>query len=94
MALTVGTNSYISVADADVYFSERLHSANWTNAEDTDKEASLIQATRMLDNLFTWVGTITDPDQSLDWPRTGVYDENGRLIESDVIPVQIEQATC
>jgi hypothetical protein len=94
MSLVVGTNSYIDVTNADLYFAERLHSVNWTGAETADKEKALIQATGMIDDLFDWPGTVTDEDQSLGWPRTGVYDCEGREVDPDTIPDAIEKATC
>lgn len=94
MALVVGTNSYISVADADTYFSNRLYSDNWDDALTADKEAALIQATRELDLMFNWYGDIADDDQSLRWPRSSVYNCDGVEIADDVIPTQIENATC
>lgn len=52
MALTVGTNSYINVADADTYFSERLFADVWTAATSTDKEKALIMATKVIDRQY------------------------------------------
>jgi len=69
MSLTVGANSYISVSDAASYFEARLHSAVWTSAADADKEAALMQSTRMLDELVNWIGVPTVEGQSLRWPR-------------------------
>jgi hypothetical protein len=94
MALVVGTNSYLDVTDADLYFDARLHSDNWTNAESADKEKALIHATRMIDDLFEWPGDIADDDQDLAWPRSGVYDSEGREIDETVIPDEIKEATC
>lgn len=47
--LEVGTNSYISVADADAYFNERLYSSSWDNATADDKARALIMATKAID---------------------------------------------
>lgn len=94
MSLVAGTNSYISVADADDYSSARLHSDNWTGATTANKEAALIQATQLLDALFDWYGDLADDDQSLGWPRQYVYDCEQRLIDSSSIPQPIKDATC
>jgi len=93
MALVVGQNSYISVADADVYFSERLNTTPWQNADNTTKEAALIQATTMIDAYFNFYGEKTDPAQPLDWPRKGVY-LDGVELDNNTIPAQVEKATC
>jgi len=94
MSLTVGTNSYISVADADAYFAGRLHSTAWTGATSPNKEAALIQAARMLNEHFFFYGHIADEEQSLRWPREDVYDADERLLADDEIPAQIEKAAC
>lgn len=69
MALTVGTNSYISVDDAEDFFEARLHSTAWTGASGSDKPAALMQATRMLDELMDWIGVPAVEGQALRWPR-------------------------
>ena len=94
MALTVGTNSYISVVDADNYFATRLNSNAWNNADIATQEAALIQATRTLDALYDWNGSLADDDQSLGWPRIDAYDCEGRIIDSTAIPECVENATC
>ena len=94
MALVVGTNSYISVANADTYFSERLNVSDWTGAVTATKEAALIQATRTLDALYTFAGDLTSDDQALAWPRSYVYDCEGRELDSATIPEAVKNATC
>jgi len=84
MALVVGTNSYISVADADDYFLTRLNSAKWTSSTPTDKENALITATTMIDCLYIFNGEKTDPAQPLEFPRDGATE----------IPDKIKLATC
>ncbi len=94
MALIVGQNSYISVADADEYFNTRLNSDAWLNADTATKEAALIQATRTIDVLYDWSGEKTSSDQPLDWPRSGVYDCDGNELDENTIPEAVENATC
>lgn len=58
MALVVGTNSWISLAEAETYFSERIESEPWDNLpDDVTKEKYLISAYRWL---FYYTG-ITAP---------------------------------
>jgi len=94
MSLIVGVNSYVSVADADAYFAERLHSSRWENASPAEKEKALIMATRSLDAAFNFFGVVADESQKLAWPRAYVYDPEGREIPSDKIPEIIAFATC
>ena len=93
MALTVGTNSYISVADADLYFADRLNSAVWTGAVAVGlKDQALIQASQIINNK-QFVGIRTVPTQSLSFPRAGVYLDSV-LLDSSVVPKNVIDATC
>ena len=95
MALAVGTNSYISQADAITYFTDLIHGGDFLSADSTTKDQSLVSATAMLDRQ-QWVGeqTAPKPGQPLDWPRTGVTDPEGNEVASDAIPGFMEDATC
>ncbi len=92
---TVGgsnSNSYVTLAEANQYHSERLHNEEWTNADDTTKEAGLLWATKVLDANFKWEGEIKTTTQALDWPRYSVYDKNNILVDSDIIPIGVKNA--
>lgn len=84
--------SYPTVEEADDYFSGRLHSEDWTEA--TLKEVALMTATRLLDRYAIWEGTKSTQEQALDWPRYGVEDKDGYIIDDDIVPDAIKQATC
>lgn len=80
MALTVedgsivsGANSFISVADADTYFSTR-HDDGWAAASTNDKERVLILASDYMTQAWRlkWRGSLVDVTQALTWPRSGV----------------------
>lgn len=50
---TVGgadANSYVTLAEADQYFTERLHTAAWDDLSDPDKEATLLWAARIIES--------------------------------------------
>lgn len=66
--ITIGTNSYISVADANAYFNECLYSDLWTAASDDDKEKALIMATKRIDRL-AFKGRKAYANQALKFPR-------------------------
>ena len=68
MALEVGTNSYISVADATTYFNDRLYADSWTAASADDQAKALIMATKTLDRLLLRGRKKLD-DQVLEFPR-------------------------
>jgi hypothetical protein len=72
MALIKGTNSYVEVAEAELYFANKPDVAAWTEASDTLKAQSLVTATSILDEL-NWIGTAVSEDQPLAFPRVGSY---------------------
>jgi len=72
MAVTKAVNSYATVAEADLYFADRLDVAAWVDADDTLKGQALVTATRVFENL-SWTGTAVSDTQSLAFPREGWY---------------------
>ena len=87
MALTVGTNSYVTEAEANSYFfGERVYNDAWDNEDDNNVQA-LIQAARLLEYHIVWLYEKTDSDQSMQWPRTGFAD-----IDTDEIPQAVKYA--
>lgn len=68
VTLTVGTNSYITVADAGLYFEGRLFADAWTNATPDSQAQALIMATRVIDRQPI-KGAQKLQDQVLQWPR-------------------------
>lgn len=90
----VDANSYVSVAEASGYFSLSYNRTNWGNASNGEKEKSLAEATRLLDHFVSWKGVIASDTQNLRWPRSDVYDLDGRQVVSDDIPKAIKDVTC
>ena len=72
MALTKGVNSYVTVEEADVYFTTRLDVAAWDNASSEHKAAALVTATSLLESK-RWSGYAVSDSQSLCFPREGFY---------------------
>lgn len=93
MALTVGTDSFTALADADTYFDGRLYASDWTGATSTDKEKALRMATAML-NRERWAGSLASASQLLAWPRVGATDAEGRPVAFDATPEAVKAATC
>ncbi len=80
-------NSYVSRAFAHAYFTDHLLGDSWL--EFSKQDASLVQATLLLDSLVTWIGVVATSEQALEWPRileSGDFD--------GVIPPRIQKATC
>jgi hypothetical protein len=94
MTLTVGTNSYVSVSDANTYWLDRNNSV-WSSLTTAKKEAALIEATQYLDANYSFIGT-QDILRTLAWPRFDVYITKGNLAgvsyDATTIPPLIKQA--
>ena len=86
--------SYVSLATANTYHTAHGNPATWTAASNASRESALMQATRWLDAHLTWRGIISVEDQALGWPRTDVYDDEGRGIASDIVPDLVREACC
>lgn len=91
MPLLVGVNSYLSADDADSYFVDRLYVQAWTDATTAQRESALVMAARSIDSQH-YQGAITSDIQAMAWPRTGVYDLEGRAIGAAVVPDAIRHA--
>lgn len=95
MALVKGTNSYVTVAEADDYFADRLDVAAWTSADSTQKAQALVSATAMLDQM-NWTGVAISESQKLAFPRSGSYfdPKYGAVITlTDATPDRVLSAT-
>jgi hypothetical protein len=61
-------SAYCTVDEAQSYFDGRLNTDAWDDATSTNKEKSLINATRLIDRL-NFKGTKTSDSQDLQFPR-------------------------
>jgi len=87
------SNSYCTVAEANTYHESRLHNEPWDNAGADDKSASVVWATRMLDDQYDWDGSKSTEAQALRWPRTGLVDQDGYSVDDSTIPQFLIDAT-
>lgn len=93
MTLIVGTNAYISRADADAYFAGRLHSTAWTGTSEANRDAALRMATKAIDRL-AFGGRRALDTQALAWPRVWVRDGEGRILPAGEVPGAVREACC
>lgn len=91
MSLTVGTDTYVTLAEADAYAALRAWT-DWDALADPVKEARLVDAVTYLDTSYTWKGKIASTSQALSWPRTGVVDGEGRSLAADAYPKGLKAA--
>lgn len=83
-------NSYVTLDEAEAYFEDRTHVEAWSEFE--SQEAALVTASRMLDWFVSWKGYKSSTDQSMLWPRTGVYRKDGSVVEDNIIPLDVKTA--
>lgn len=85
-------DSYLSVEDADTYHADRGNAA-WAELAEAAKEAALIKATDYLTQKYRgrWKGSRVSAEQSLDWPREGVY-VDGFAVPDDEVPHAVRKA--
>lgn len=100
------SNSYISVSEADDFFTAHLDNSYWIGLTLQKKQAALVQSTnRINEELFG--GRRTVELQRLQWPRTYIVDKdknpNQDVVEfiggayyqpSNIIPKELVEATC
>lgn len=85
------SNSYDTLANAEIYFEGRLNKANWDSQTDGDKDAALVHATTILD-AEPYDGLKASTTQRLKWPRVEVLDDDDIEIASTIIPKEMKEA--
>ena len=91
MALTVNTDSYVTLLEADAYFQARLFSSSWVGS---NKENALRTAAKHLDMMYEWYGDPYSILQAMSWPRVGLTSRNGASLDGTFVPVDIKHAQC
>ena len=104
MALTLvatpgaaNANTYLTKAEASSvggYIESRLFKTNWTSATVANRNTALVQATRIIDDWFSWQGVRANEAQALDWPRYNAYDCDDYSFDGDEIPQALKDATA
>ncbi|NNE83620.1 MAG: hypothetical protein HKN28_06585 [Alphaproteobacteria bacterium] len=90
----MGTDSYISVVNADSYWLDRNNGV-WSAASVADKEKALREATVYIDGTFEgrWIGEHPGASsQVLAWPRNSAIDSEGRNVTG--IPQRLKDSTA
>ena len=88
------SDAYVSEADADAYHLAHSASTTWSGASSADKETAIRLATQYIDAFYRgrWQGLAQLDTQALSWPRSGVEDENGFVVDWDAIPQRLADA--
>jgi len=100
MALTVGTDSYVTLEMAEAYALAGLDAGVWTAADAATREAALREAHRALESLSGWRGVPYLDGQRSAWPRVQVYAPDGLAYpcgdpgEAESYPQPLRDAQC
>jgi len=86
--------SYCDVAFADDYLGINPHNDAWIALTAPQKESYLMWATDTLDMIVDWKGYKKYATGSLAFPRLWLYDCEGYLLDSDIIPLRVKKATA
>jgi len=86
------SNSYCTLAEAETYHENKLFSTVWHAATEQDKNAALVWAARLLDELIQWTGTIASTTQAMRWPRSGAVNQDDLSIADSVVPDFLKDA--
>jgi hypothetical protein len=109
LTVTVGTNSYVTLDEADAYMANRVGMAAWDDANAYERSAALLMAARRVDSL-RFRGIKYDEEQTMQFPRvmwgqgqTRYSEEHERYsamsnvagwIGDDVVPQAVKDAQC
>jgi hypothetical protein len=101
MAITIiatagaaNANSYCTLAEANTYHDEkRFHSKDtWISNGSNDRSRGLIWASRLLDEMVQWQGTIVYTTGALRWPRYNVWHPDGYMLTQTAVPQFVKDA--
>jgi hypothetical protein len=91
-ATVASANSYIELTFADS-FCENLGLTAWASAATDTRSSAILRGMAYLDSL-NFRGAKEDYDNPLEWPRSGVVDDDGYAIDYDEIPAKLMKATA
>jgi hypothetical protein len=95
--LTVGTDTYISLDDANTLMYRRLNTSSWQSASQKDRACALLEACERIDNLI-YLGSKFSETQTLQFPRYYKIDRNGIYnsfrTSTEIVPEEVKKAQC
>ena len=93
MAAMAGANAYMTVAEFQAYHSDRGN-VGAVEASTEEIQAAIIRATDYIDTEWDFLGLRTfSPDQTLDWPRSGVFTEPELdMVDDQGVPELVKRA--
>lgn len=93
--------SYVTLSEAQAYFSQRLHSGLWDNTSVDDRTKALAQATRAIDSLrfagvrhSVWLVIEADGDSDAQLAAVADQDQEFPRGSDEDVPQAIKDACC
>ena len=93
ISLTVGTNTYISLSDANTYFSKTFKASTWSALSDDNKSIALLEACKKMEQL-QYIGIKQSDSQALEFPRNFGNPLTYGASEYDGTPQDVKNAQC
>jgi hypothetical protein len=87
---------YSTPDEITAYHDTRRTRDEWRAIASPTQGLLSIEATRYIDDRWRgkWKGRRFDQDQLLAWPRSGVYDEDGYLVDHTIKPQRVKDAAA
>ncbi len=95
MSIQIGTNSYVTIAQADTFITENFIASNeqrvaWQATSDADKETYLRNAAQAMERL-RFAGKKCDDNQAMSFPRQ-MHHTTQKEVPQDVKDAQVYEA--
>lgn len=85
-------SAYTNAAYYKTYFYAR--DVDVSAQTDAEIDAALLVSTEYLDDTFEFAGYATVTTQAQKWPRTGLYTNNGAVLDPDTVPDRVKDSCC
>ena len=87
-------DSYVTLVEADAYFTAHGSPSAWTALTDANKESALRYAAKWIDARYRWAGQRLYSTQALSFPRTSFVTNDDRYFASATIPSDLQALQC
>jgi len=85
-------NAFLLIVAADQITENYGASSDWSGADNTVKENAIREATRFINMQYSWKGYRVYTTQSLQWPRYDVDDDEGNIVDFEIVPEKVKEA--
>lgn len=89
----INANCYLTLSEAETYFSGRFDHDAWDNLDDDAKSRLLITASRRID-CEKFAGIKQVQLNAMQWPRMLIYNMDGYPIPQSTLPKELKYAVC